>query len=238
MWSGVQARFVPFEVSDLYHCVEPHELHRGLGERPPTGHTVFAPGKTGTLPDTLTRTMLTWKPSGTLRAPTMSRLRTSPKIRDEILEDATALVGKGFSAHFAGRENCGVEENLTMSSVPSIFLRRELSLSSTLWTSVSDTIEISKKCGRRNGQPQGCSLRSHRFRRLKPLTQTLSPAVHSAMPSMLHRCTSDLNRRGLLSSSILTYVLHRHGGSARPVGAGRGCGDGATAAGVDCQPGV
>jgi hypothetical protein len=38
-----------------------------------------------------------------------------------------------------------------------------------------------------NGQPQGCSLRSHRLRRLlKPLTPTLSPAVHSAMPSMLH----------------------------------------------------
>src|SRR5208282_4322758 len=48
---------------------------------------------------------------------------------------------------------------------------------------------------RRNGQPQGCSLRSHRLRRLKPLTPTLSPAVHSAMPSMLHCCTSDLNRR-------------------------------------------
>src|SRR5580693_4607577 len=51
------------------------------------------------------------------------------------------------------------------------------------------------KSGRRNGQPQGCSLRSHRLRRLKPLTPTLSPAVHSAMPSMLHRCTSDLKRR-------------------------------------------
>jgi len=42
---------------------------------------------------------------------------------------------------------------------------------------------------------QGCSLRSHRLRRLKPLTPTLPPAVHSAMPSMLHRCTSDLKRR-------------------------------------------
>src|SRR5208282_2764217 len=51
------------------------------------------------------------------------------------------------------------------------------------------------KSGRRNGQPQGCSLRSHRLRRLKPLTPTLSPAVHSAMPSMLHCCTSDLKRR-------------------------------------------
>src|ERR1700681_2325037 len=55
--------------------------------------------------------------------------------------------------------------------------------------------------GRRNGQPQGCSLRSHRLRRLKPLTPTLSPAVHSAMPSMLHCCTSDLNRRYKKSSS-------------------------------------
>jgi hypothetical protein len=54
-----------------------------------------------------------------------------------------------------------------------------------------------QSAGRRNGQPQGCSLRSHRLRRLKPLTPTLSPAVHSAMPSMLHCCTSDLNRRPL-----------------------------------------
>jgi hypothetical protein len=51
------------------------------------------------------------------------------------------------------------------------------------------------KSGRRNGQPQGCPLRSHRLRRLKPLTLTLSPAVHSAMSSMLHCCTSDLKRR-------------------------------------------
>src|ERR1700686_4452950 len=56
-------------------------------------------------------------------------------------------------------------------------------------------IHSTAKSGRRNGQPQGCSLRSHRLRRLKPLTPTLSPAVHSAMPSMLHCCTSDLNRR-------------------------------------------
>ena len=42
---------------------------------------------------------------------------------------------------------------------------------------------------------QGCSLRSHRLRRLKPLTPTLSPATHSAMPSMLPCCTSDLKRR-------------------------------------------
>jgi hypothetical protein len=30
-----------------------------------------------------------------------------------------------------------------------------------------------------------------------PLTPTLSPAVHSAMLSMLHCCTSDLKRRGI-----------------------------------------
>ena len=51
------------------------------------------------------------------------------------------------------------------------------------------------KSGGRNRRPQGCSLRSHRFRRLKPLTPTLSPATHSAMPSMLPCCTSDLKRR-------------------------------------------
>ena len=56
-------------------------------------------------------------------------------------------------------------------------------------------IHNTAKSGRRNGQPQGCSLRSHRLRRLKPLTPTLSPAVHSAMLSMLHCCTSDLKRR-------------------------------------------
>ena len=37
------------------------------------------------------------------------------------------------------------------------------------------------KSGRRKGRPQGCSLCSHRLRRLKPLTPTLSPATHSAM---------------------------------------------------------
>ena len=41
------------------------------------------------------------------------------------------------------------------------------------------------KSGGRKRRPQGCSLRSHRLRRLKPLTPTLSPATHSAMPSML-----------------------------------------------------
>ena len=51
------------------------------------------------------------------------------------------------------------------------------------------------KSGRRKGRPQGCSLSSHRLRRLKPLTPTFSPAVCSAISSMLHRCTSDLNRR-------------------------------------------
>src|SRR6516225_2705714 len=51
------------------------------------------------------------------------------------------------------------------------------------------------KSGGRKGRPQGCSLCSHRLRRLKPLTPTLSPATHSAMRSMLPCCTSDLNRR-------------------------------------------
>ena len=36
------------------------------------------------------------------------------------------------------------------------------------------------KSGERKGRPQGCSLCSHRLRRLKPLTPTLSPATHSA----------------------------------------------------------
>ena len=51
------------------------------------------------------------------------------------------------------------------------------------------------KSGGRKRRPQGCSLRSHRLRRLKPLTPTLSPATHSAIPSMLPCCTSDLKRR-------------------------------------------
>src|SRR5207344_2122399 len=51
------------------------------------------------------------------------------------------------------------------------------------------------KSGGRKRRPQGCSLRSHRLRQLKPLTPTLSPATHSAMPSMLPCCTSDLKRR-------------------------------------------
>src|SRR5271166_7171488 len=41
-------------------------------------------------------------------------------------------------------------------------------------------------------------MRSHRLRRLKPLTPTLSPATHSAMPSMLPCCTSDLKRRNII----------------------------------------
>jgi hypothetical protein len=41
----------------------------------------------------------------------------------------------------------------------------------------------------------GCSLRSHRLRRLTPLTPTSSPATRSAMPSMPPCCTSDLKRR-------------------------------------------
>src|SRR6202795_2031268 len=63
-------------------------------------------------------------------------------------------------------------------------------------------IHNTAKSGRRNGQPQGCSLRSHRLQRLKPLTPTLSPADHSAMPSMLHCCTSDLKRRDLESDEL------------------------------------
>src|ERR1700681_4255061 len=51
------------------------------------------------------------------------------------------------------------------------------------------------KSGGRKSRPQGCSLRSHRLRRLKPLIPTFSPAFHSAMPSMLTCCTSDLKRR-------------------------------------------
>ena len=51
------------------------------------------------------------------------------------------------------------------------------------------------KSGGIKRRPQGCSLRSHRLRRLKPLTPTLSPATHSAIPSMLPCCTSDLKRR-------------------------------------------
>ena len=44
------------------------------------------------------------------------------------------------------------------------------------------------KSGGRKRRPQGCSLRSHRLQRLKPLTPTLSPATHSPMPSMLPCC--------------------------------------------------
>src|SRR4249920_1323465 len=55
------------------------------------------------------------------------------------------------------------------------------------------------KSGGRKRRPQGCSLRSHRLRRLKPLPPTLSPATHSAMPSMLPCCTSDLKRRQVSS---------------------------------------
>src|SRR5450755_868563 len=44
--------------------------------------------------------------------------------------------------------------------------------------------------------PIQCPCQAH-LQRLKPLTPTLSPAAHSAMPSMLHCCTSDLKRRDL-----------------------------------------
>ena len=59
------------------------------------------------------------------------------------------------------------------------------------------------KSGGRKRRPQGCSLRSHRLRRLKPLTPTLSPATHSAIPSMLPCCTSDLKRR--LNTLLMRY---------------------------------
>src|SRR5271165_1748792 len=54
---------------------------------------------------------------------------------------------------------------------------------------------------------QGCSLRSHRLQRLKPLTPTLSPATHSAMPSMLPCCTSDLKRRPIREPQPATYPI-------------------------------
>src|SRR5208283_4509960 len=52
MWSGVQARFVPFEVSDLYHGVEPHQLHQGLGETPlmPPAACPFCPERIMCIP--------------------------------------------------------------------------------------------------------------------------------------------------------------------------------------------
>ena len=56
------------------------------------------------------------------------------------------------------------------------------------------SIDGMAKSGGRKRRPQGCSLRSHRLRRLKPLTPTLSPATHSAMPSMLPCCTSRIDR--------------------------------------------
>src|ERR1700686_3299832 len=72
-------------------------------------------------------------------------------------------------------------------------------------------IHSTAKSGRRNGQPQGCSLRSERLRRLKPLTPTLTPAVHSALPSMLHCCTSDLNRRRKNAPEILIFASSSNG---------------------------
>ena len=62
------------------------------------------------------------------------------------------------------------------------------------------------KSGGRKRRPQGCSLRSHRLRRLKPLTPTLSPATHSAMPSMLPCCTSDLKRRAQMAATPAASV--------------------------------
>src|SRR5271163_3608198 len=51
------------------------------------------------------------------------------------------------------------------------------------------------KSGGRKARPQGCSRRSHRLRRLKPLTPTFTPVTHSAMPSMPSCCSSELKRR-------------------------------------------
>ena len=75
------------------------------------------------------------------------------------------------------------------------------------------------KSGGRKGRPQGCSLCSHRLRRLKPLTPTLSPAAHSAMPSMLPCCTSDLNRRGKTPAGAdCSNNVGGHRGNAGPTG--------------------
>jgi len=63
------------------------------------------------------------------------------------------------------------------------------------------------KSGGRKGRPQGCSLCSHRLRRLKPLTPTLSPATNSAMPSMLPCCTSQLlGRTAILMLTFGTFT--------------------------------
>src|SRR5208282_1552464 len=46
-----------------------------------------------------------------------------------------------------------------------------------------------EKCGRGKGRPQGCSLRSHRRRRLAPLPPPFSPAPmlrHVVYASLLH----------------------------------------------------
>ena len=71
------------------------------------------------------------------------------------------------------------------------------------------------KSGGRKRRPQGCSLRSHRLRRLKPLTPTLSPATHSAMPSMLPCCTSDLKRRTNTATSSQSCRAKRPSFAAR-----------------------
>ena len=79
------------------------------------------------------------------------------------------------------------------------------------------------KSGGRKRRPQGCSLRSHRLRRLKPLTPTLSPATHSAIPSMLPCCTSDLKRRSLSSFwRSRSAKVRRFASSVIPVTSKRG----------------
>ena len=72
------------------------------------------------------------------------------------------------------------------------------------------------KSGGRKRRPQGCSLRSHRLRRLKPLTPTLSPATHSAIPSMLPCCTSDLKRRDEIVT-LLRNEGHKSTTTGKPI---------------------
>src|SRR5271155_4593564 len=52
-----------------------------------------------------------------------------------------------------------------------------------------------EKCGWLKGGPQGCSLRSHRRRRLAPLPPPFSQPLCSAMSSMHRCCSSELKRR-------------------------------------------
>src|SRR5271169_5551250 len=58
-----------------------------------------------------------------------------------------------------------------------------------------------EKCGWLKGGPQGCSLRSHRRRRLAPLPPPFSQPLCSAMSSMHRCCSSELKRRGIFQRS-------------------------------------